>query len=164
MALLPHAFDANQVEPGGKIIAEPAFVGWHPMHIVESEMSPTKKGGHQLVLTAQVLDGQWKGRKLWVRLNLDNASQQAVDIAYRELSAICRAVGRMNIADSQQLHHVAFMGMVEFEAATDKGPARNNVVQYKPMEGGAPVAATAYAPPAPPAAASAAPPWARKAG
>ena len=118
-----------------------------------------------LQLVATVTAGQWKGRKLWVRLNIVNPSAAAVEIAQRELSAICRACGVMTLlADSLQLHNRAFLGNVEFEAATEKGGARNNLIAYKPADGSMPaaqVAPTAHAAMPAPAAANAAPPWAR---
>lgn len=164
MATLPNGpFNANDVEPSEKMIGEPAFTGWHPMIFTDSEMKPTKKGdGQMLQLVATVTAGQWKGRKLWVRLNIDNPSQTAVEIAYRELSAICRACGTMLVTDSQQLHNRPFLGNVEFEAATDKGAARNNLVAYKPADGGVPAAQNAPAPTPAPAAASKKP-WERSA-
>ena len=176
MAQLPGGpFDATTVDPANSIKSDPAFIGWHPMHIVESEMKATKKGdGQYLQLVAKVLDGPFKGRPLWVRLNLVNPNQTAVDIAQRELSAICHAVGMLHIGDSQQLHHRPFLGNVEFKPASGTNPAGNELSGYKPMAGGqapaptstAPTAATPAAPAqaSAPAATSAAPPWARKAG
>ena len=37
--------------------------------------------GSYLNLTFEILDGNYKGRKVWSRLNLDNPNQQAVQIA-----------------------------------------------------------------------------------
>ena len=84
-------FDANQVEPSADF--EPIPAGKYEAVITESEMKPTKAGtGHYLQLTFQVVEGEFKNRLLWARLNLDNPNATAVQIARAELSAICRAV------------------------------------------------------------------------
>ena len=169
MAKLPYDFDASQVDPSSSMAADPNFTGWHKMIFGESEMKPTKDNtGQYLQLVADVIEGPYKGRKLWARLNLVNKSQQAVDIAYRELSAICHATGCMNVTDSQQLHNRPFLGNVEFEPQKGEYKAKNNLVGYKPA--GAGPAATQAAPvtgtPAPSKQAeeaAAVPPWQRKA-
>ena len=84
-------FDANSVNPATDF--EPLPAGKYLAIITDSEMKPTKSGsGNYLELTFQVIDGPFKGRMLWSRLNLDNPNAQAVQIAQGELSAICRAV------------------------------------------------------------------------
>ncbi len=85
-------FNANQVEPTSDF--EPITAGKYLAIITESELKPTKSGsGSYLQLTFQILEGEYKGRFLWSRLNLHNANATAVQIAQAELSAICRAVG-----------------------------------------------------------------------
>ena len=97
-----NGFNANQVEPTTEFEAIPA--GKYLAMITESEMKPTKSGaGSYLQLTFQILEGPYKGRFLWSRLNLNNANGTAVQIARSELSAICRAVGVMTPSDSVEL-------------------------------------------------------------
>jgi hypothetical protein len=171
MAQLPHGnFDANTVDPRASMSPDPQFTGWHLMHFTESEMKTTKSGnGQYLQLVAEVLDGPFKGRKLWERLNLVNPSQSAVDIAYRTLSSICHAVGTMNVVDSQQLHNRPFMGNVTYEPANGSNPANNRLTDYKSAS--APTTRPQASAPTPAAAPSkqaesqaSAPPWMRKAG
>ena len=72
---------------------DPIPAGKYLAAIIESNMKPTKSGkGQYLELTFQILEGDFKGRKVWARLNLDNPSAQTVKIARGELSAISRAV------------------------------------------------------------------------
>ena len=83
-------FNANQVEPTTEFETIPA--GRYQAMIVESEMKPTKSGsGSYLQLTFQIVEGPYKGRFLWSRLNLNNANGTAVQIARSELSEIGRA-------------------------------------------------------------------------
>ena len=75
-----NGFDASQVEPTASF--DPIPAGKYLAAITESEMKPTKKGsGSFLQLTFTVLDGEYKGRLLWCRLNLNNPNATAVKIA-----------------------------------------------------------------------------------
>jgi len=171
MAALPGgAFNAADVDPTQTF--DPIPAGKYPMTFVESEMKPTKGGdGQYLQLVVEVLDGEYKGRKVWERLNLVNKNPTAVEIAQRTLSAICRATGVMNPADSVQLHGKPFLGRVKFVPADGQYDAKNEMGGYEPLAGGAPATQPAAArtaaskAAAPKAAASnggSAPPWLRK--
>ncbi len=96
-------FDANTVEPSEAFEALPA--GWYQTIISNSEMKPTsRKDGSYLQLEMTIIEGQFAGRKLFDRLNIHNSNQVAQEIAYKTLSAICHAVGVMQLQDSAQLH------------------------------------------------------------
>jgi hypothetical protein len=108
MARLNEAFDATTVEPNKPL--EPLPPGRYVVQIVNSEMRPTKDGMGQLLwLELDVLEGEYAGRKLFDRLNLVNANPTTVEIAQRTLSAICHAVGKMQVDDSEQLHLIPLM-------------------------------------------------------
>ena len=64
-----------------------------------------------------MIDGPYKNRLLWSRLNLDNPNAQAVQIAQGELSAICRAVGVMQPKDSIELHNLPLLITREVQEA-----------------------------------------------
>lgn len=139
MAQLGGTFDANSVDPSaprGEVI--PA--GEYLVQIVKSEMNPTKAGtGQKLDLELEVLDGPMKGRHLWDMLNLVNPSQQAMEIAQRALSAICHAVGVLQVSDSEQLHFKPMIAVVKVKPAEGNYAAKNEIGGYKPA-GGAPAA------------------------
>ena len=67
-----------------------------------------------------MLDGPYKGRKLFDRLNLVNANPVTVEIAQRTLSAICHATGRMQVQDSEELHLIPFIADVQVLAAEER--------------------------------------------
>src|SRR5574340_423845 len=95
-------FDASTVNPNQAF--DPIPPGWYNVQISESEMKPTNDGsGAYLALTMTVLDGPHAGRKLFDRLNLQNKNSVTVEIAYKNLSAICHAVGVIRVQDSAQL-------------------------------------------------------------
>lgn len=97
-------FNAAEVEPFEGFAAVPA--GWYNVMMDESEMKPTKDGsGAYLHCRLAILDGQYKGQKLFTRFNLRNQNPVAVEIAYKQLSAVARAVGILQVQDSSQLHN-----------------------------------------------------------
>lgn len=78
--------------------------GKYPALIEDAEVIQTKKGtGHFLKLTMVILDGQYKNRKIWDQINVDNPSTECVEIAMRTLSALGRALGLQAITDTTQL-------------------------------------------------------------
>lgn len=177
MANLGQTFDANNVEPSAPREILPP--GDYVVQIVDSEMAETKAGnGQMLKLTMDIMEGPHAGRKLWDRLNLVNPNAQAVEIAQRTLSAICHAIGRLQVSDSEQLHFSPMIATVKVKpAGADKygthRDAQNEISGYK-AAGNASAAATQRPPvqqahqqrSAPQAAQpprTAAPPW-RRAG
>lgn len=123
-------FNANEVEPAVAFEAIPA--GKYMAAITESEMKATKDGsGSYLQLTFTILEGEYKGRSLWARLNLDNPNQTAVKIARGELSAICRAVGVMTPQDSCDLHNIPLLITVKVKKRDDNGEMANEVKGYE---------------------------------
>jgi hypothetical protein len=143
-------FDANQVEPSSDL--DPIPAGKYLAVITESEMAPNKAGtGHYLKLTFQVIEGQFKNRLLWTRLNLDNPNATAVQIARGELSAICRAVGVLAPSDSVELHNLPLVIHVKCKKRTDTGEITNEIKGYAKKETPPPAApATAVAGSTPP--------------
>ena len=128
-----NGFDANSVNPATDF--EPLPAGKYLAIITDSEMKPTKSGsGNYLELTFQVIDGPFKGRMLWSRLNLDNPSTQAVQIAQGELSAICRAVGVMQPKDSIELHNLPLLVTVKCKKRDDTGDVVNEIKGYARKE------------------------------
>lgn len=125
MAQLPipqgQVFDATQVEPNKAF--DPVPPGWYNVKIAESEMKPTADGtGQMLVLILEVVDGEHVGRKLYDRLNLQNANPLAQDIAWKTLSAICHATGVIQLNDSSQLHGIPIKAKVTVKPA---GPGKD---------------------------------------
>lgn len=69
-------------------------IGRHPVVITAGEIKPTKENdGGLLEFTLTAIDGPAKGASQKYRLNLYNKSQQSVEIANRQLSALCHVTG-----------------------------------------------------------------------
>ena len=126
-------FNANEVPPAEALEAVPA--GKYIAVITESEVKPTKSGnGHFLELTFEIIDGDFKGRKVWARLNLDNPNSQAVQIARGELSAICHAIGVMQPKDSVELHNLPLEISVRCKKREDSDELTNEIKGYAKRE------------------------------
>ena len=130
MASFGHTFDASAIEPStGYEVLPP---GKYLAQIVASEMRVTKDGhGQYLYLEVDILEGQYAGRKLFDRLNLVNANPDTVQIAQRTLSSICRAVGKMQVSNSEQLHFIPLIADVRVRPP--KGMyGESNSIRYLP--------------------------------
>jgi hypothetical protein len=95
-------FDGTQVQPSEDF--SPVPPGDYPVQITGQQTKETKKGdGQFLELEMTILGGQYQGRKVWERLNLVNKNPNAVEIAQRNLSAICHAIGKPRIRHESEL-------------------------------------------------------------
>ena len=128
-----NGFNAADVEPNAP--RDPIPAGWYKAMITESIEKPTKaQTGSYLQLTLEVIDGDHAGRKLFERLNLNNPNQQAVEIAQRSLSGICRAVGVMTPRRSEDLHDKPLMVTVKVTPPRDGYEAGNEISGYEPVQ------------------------------
>lgn len=121
-----NGFNANDVDPDSALAPVPA--NKYLAAVTESEMKPTKDGkGRYLQLTFQILDGEFKGRQIWARLNLENSNITAVNIARAQLSALCRAVGVMVPKDSVELHNLPVLITVVCKKRKDSDEMQNEI-------------------------------------
>jgi hypothetical protein len=125
-------FNAAEVEPMGEYTPIPA--GDYVAVITASEEKQTKDyTGSFVKMDFEVIDGEFKGRKEFTRLNLNNKNPQAVDIARRELSSICHATGVLSPRDSSELHNKPMIIKVAIKPATAEFSAANEIKGYKAM-------------------------------
>lgn len=136
-----NGFNANEVDPTSDFEVIPA--GKYVAVITDSETKRNKAGtGSYLQLTFQVIEGEFKNRFLWARLNIDNPNATAVKIARAELSAICRAVGVLQPKDSCELHNLPLVITVKCKKSKDgddpvneiKGYAKKDALSGKPVQ------------------------------
>jgi hypothetical protein len=121
-----NGFNANDVEPNTAF--EPIPAGKYLAAITASETKQTRNGdGSYLELTLSILEGDFKGRVLWARLNLDNPNATAVKIARGDLSAICRAVNVMQPKDSTDLHNLPMVVNVKLKKRVDNDELTNEI-------------------------------------
>lgn len=125
-------FDATQVDPTNTF--DPVPAGDYEVMITDSEEKNTANGnGKYLQLTVQIQSGEFTGRTLFDRLNLDNPNRTAVEIAQRQLSQICHAIGELRLTDSRQLHEKPLLAKVKVRPARGEFEASNLIAGYKPL-------------------------------
>jgi hypothetical protein len=150
-------FDANEVEPSSGFSPIPA--GKYVAVITEDEMKDTRNGkGRYLQFTFEIVEGEYSGRKLWARLNLENENMEAVKIARADLSAICRAVNVLKLSDTVDLHNLPLVISVKLKKDKETDELRNEIKGYESKQ--AYTSNTRVAAPA--AGAPATAPWMRK--
>ena len=120
MAQLIQAFNAQQFDPTQGVGGLP--IGKHPVIVDSSEVKPNKENnGGYLQLNLKIIDGPQTGTVGAYRLNLYHSNQQTVEIAHRQLSAVCHVTGVFMLQDSAQLHNIPFI--------VEVGPQKNDA-QY----------------------------------
>ncbi len=114
---LIQAFNAQQYDPTQGVGSLP--IGKHPVIIESSEVKANKANdGGYLQLNLRIIDGPQQGTTGAYRLNLYHSNQQTVEIAHRQLSAICHVIGVFQVTDSSQLHNLPFL--------IEVGPQKND--------------------------------------
>jgi hypothetical protein len=145
MAGLGKTFDATSIDTTQRDY-ENLPNGTYVLEVTASEVKPTSRGdGTILKLTYDVVEpDQFKGRKIFANMNLENPNPTAQEIGQRELAALCRATGLDSIEDSEQLHFIGFTAKVGMGKPSKDGQhaAKNEVKKfYFPDEGNIPDAA-----------------------
>lgn len=151
------SFNASAITP--KTSYDPIPAGWYLAQVTDSIVNPSKSGkGMRMSLTFDILDGEFKGRKVFVGLNVQHENPKVENISREQLGYLMHAVGVIDLNDTAQLHMKPVMIKVKIREAKDGYDASNDVNGYKAAtQGHAPVGG------APTAANSAMPPWQKKA-
>jgi hypothetical protein len=140
MARMLSSFNAAENEKMGDFSAIPADD--YVAKIVNSEMKETKnKDGHYLQLNFQVIDGEFNGRMIFERLNIQNKNSQTVEIAQKTLATICELCNVDLLDDSEQLHGVPMVIRVTVKEATAQYSEQNEIKGYESYDG-QPIAAS----------------------
>lgn len=75
--------------------------------ISDAEQKPTQKNdGGYLAFALKCIEGPCAGTIQYDNLNLWNKSQQAVEIANKQLSAYCHVTGKFNVGDASELFNI----------------------------------------------------------
>lgn len=123
-------FDSTQVQPYQGNEAIPA--GWYLATAVQSDVKQTeKKTGFYLEIVFEIIEGQFKGSRVFARLNISNPNETAQRIGQGQLSAICKAVNIPYLQDSQQLHSLPIKIKVKYNEAEGKYDASNDIVSFQ---------------------------------
>lgn len=168
-----YSFNAQQFSPqfgggGGLPVNPDGSPAKYRVIIAESSQETTKdqQGGY-LLLSCKCIEGPFTGVSQDIRLNLHNKSAQAVEIANKQLTAICYTVGHpMGIqVNTGEIHNIPFFIEVrkqrtnpEFTEVSAVFDANGNAPSAAPQQQQAPQ--PPQQPPAGVAPGTTAPPWA----
>lgn len=156
------SFNATEVQPASSDF-EPIPAGWYQFVIEKSELKPTKAGtGSMVSIMAKVQGPTHASRVVFGNINYQNPNPQAQEIGQRQLSALCHAIGVLNLNNVAQLCGIPFEARVKITAPTynvandkDSGvlyEARNEFQGFRAVGGGAAAPAGASSAPAAPSA------------
>jgi hypothetical protein len=152
MSLL-NDFDANSV-PKSEAIPD----GTQAVCLVVAATDHETKdaSGAYLKLEVEVVDGPYKGRKVWPMFNLRNSNDEAVRIAKQQLAQLCLAIGCPKPQGNSDLMNKPFRAT--FGKPSDfNGEQQSRVKKYDPVGGSSAVTAGLGQP----AGASQKPAWAK---
>jgi len=127
-------FDASEEEEMSSFKAIPA-----DDYIVAIKKSENKRNnndsGSYLSLQFEIKEGKYKGRLLFAILNLDHPSKDAVNMARKEFTSICKATGVLSPEDSEELHGIEIVATVIVKGKTAQYPEGNTIKGYAPLSG-----------------------------
>lgn len=96
-------FDATAVQPQQSFSVLPA--GKYIAQVVDSDVKTNKSNtGQYLSLQFEILDGEFKGRRVFSNITVNHQNITAQEIGQSQLSSLCRAVGVMQLTETSQLH------------------------------------------------------------
>jgi len=128
-----NGFNANEVDPN--VGFEPIPAREYEVMLIKSERKQSKNDpsgrNHYIECVFQVLTGEYKGRLLFERLNLENSNPDCVRIARGTLSAICRGVNVMKPNDTTDLHNIPLIAKVKLVKRKDTGDDANEIDSFK---------------------------------
>jgi len=103
--------------------------------ITESDYVPNKAGtGMNLKLTYEIIDGEFKGSKLFENLSLEHEKHQTAVIAQQAFNSIKLACGVQAVQDSCQLHNIPMLLDVKYKEGSD---FPNSIKKHLPVNGAA---------------------------
>lgn len=132
-------FNSNDYEPLGTFEAIPP--GNYTVQIEKTELRTTKKGdGHYVWLEMVVLEGQYKGRKLWDQINIDNPSVKCAEMGRKAFGDLVRAAGYQKVSNTDVLLQSIVVAVVKVkdsqnEIRTYKSTNQGDLGQPQPPTG-----------------------------
>lgn len=130
--------------------------GIYVLQATETELKDARGGGEYVKVVNEVLEPQeYNGRKLFMQYNINNKSTQAEEIGRKQFASLCRAVGKEDIQDTDEICFIGYTARVGLGKPSKDGQyaAKNEIKRYYfPDEDDNPEPAIDENQPAPPAA------------
>ena len=126
-------FNVSEVTPAQEF--KPLPEGKYEAVIADSDVKETRAGnGSYIQLEFEIISGEYKGRRLWGRYNVENANREAVEIGRAQFSAVCQAAGVPNPRDTAELHNCTLVLSVRCKHRKDTDELENVISGYRPKE------------------------------
>ena len=132
MASLAGMYDKNDKPQENDFNVLPA--GDYTVMITASNVLPIKSGkGRQIALEMDIIEGQYKGRKLFENLCTEHESEQVQAIARGKFASLRKALGvREDASDTTQLHNIRVVANVRVkDSKKSPGEKENEIKSYK---------------------------------
>lgn len=125
--MVAYNFNATQHTPEFGVGNAGLPVGEYLGCVGDSGDKDTSDGkGKMMVFDLTPIEGPQKGNVQPLRLNLLNPSQQAVEIAQKQLAALCFVCGKQGFNDTRELHGIPFRFVVGFQKGQEPSPEKPN--------------------------------------
>jgi len=103
--------------------------------VKNTEIKTAKSGGKYLSLDFEIIEGQFKSRRVFTNLTIKNDNPKAEQIGRGKLSALGQAVGYPGIPDEPyQLHDIELIISVKVKEAEGQYKASNDIVAFKAVK------------------------------
>lgn len=107
--------------------------------VIESDKKTTTAGtGKYIALTWEIIEGPYKGRRIWTNFNIKNPSEKAQQIGNAEFAAVRLAMfGSKDkvIKDTNELHNLPCRLKIGCRKRKDTGAMENHVKKFSPLSG-----------------------------
>lgn len=123
----PPAQDTSVPVPAGDYLVCP----------VEAAMKTTKAGTGQFIrVVFEVIDGEYRRRKLWQNFTWINPSEKAQEIGRGQFSAMCKAMGMSGIVDdTSEILQKPVIATVAIVESDWNGKDENKITHYSAAPG-----------------------------
>lgn len=125
--------DANSISDAPQEF-KPLPDGWYHVVAIDSDIRTTNRGdGRYISYKFEVIEnGEFQGRYLWDRFNIENPNAMAVEIATKNLARFAQSAGVDEMENTFDLHHRPVQ--VLLRQRTWEGKVSNEVKGYKQAE------------------------------
>jgi hypothetical protein len=96
----------------------------------EAEDKATSTGGEMIAATFVVVEGEHKGRKIWMNFNTVNKSEKAQNFGRRMIAGWSRASGKPNAKNTDELLDRPFWAKLGIEAGTGQYKDKNIIASF----------------------------------
>jgi len=136
--MTPFQFDARTVPPASADGNAPLPIGEWPMIITASEIvQNAQKTGGYVKFKVVIIDGEHKGHEGFYRLNMYHENAKTVEIARKQMSALCYVTQKFMLNQLDDLHNIPFIGVVKSNA-TEEYPNATQINGVKDIQGNDP--------------------------